>query len=108
MAVKLNSNYRTALRFFILLIDEKETRNQFEDDPKVLFVDNKTKDEALWFHQKMTDYQASSPHYKDGKALAIVDRLVLINLLCNNGNTVIIPNYYFSSILHFYDNIILL
>lgn len=62
------------LQRVLLLVGEKELKTPLEGKPEVLFVDNNTRDEALKFQQKMTDYQSSSPLYKDEKALSILDR----------------------------------
>ncbi|XP_046681123.1 uncharacterized protein LOC124367943 isoform X6 [Homalodisca vitripennis] len=45
------------------------------DECTTLNIESTTKSEAEEFKRKMTDYHNSSPHYKDGKATDVVDRL---------------------------------
>uniref|UniRef100_A0A1B6FHA5 Uncharacterized protein n=1 Tax=Cuerna arida TaxID=1464854 RepID=A0A1B6FHA5_9HEMI len=45
------------------------------DECTTLNIESSSRSEAEEFKRKMTDYHNSSPHYKDGKAIDVVDRL---------------------------------
>ncbi|XP_054290198.1 uncharacterized protein LOC129005358 isoform X4 [Macrosteles quadrilineatus] len=49
--------------------------SEIEDTKTTLTIDAQEKVEADEFHKKMNEYRQTKPHYKDGKALTIVDRL---------------------------------
>ncbi|XP_054258574.1 uncharacterized protein LOC128983343 isoform X2 [Macrosteles quadrilineatus] len=48
--------------------------SEIEDTKTTLTIDAQEKVEAEEFHKKMNEYRQTQPHYKDGRALTIVDR----------------------------------
>lgn len=59
------------LGFFFRFVDDHECE---QNEKKTMTIESSVQAELLEYHRKMSNYQNSSPLYKDGKALGIVDR----------------------------------